>query len=202
MLPDISPVLNGDMTLLQWATRENITTAAQLRRITEASLDEIAAILGDADDAAVTFFPNDPLADDQYAPEHEQHQGWSAAHLVLHVTASAEEWAAVSSILARGIAYPKEPRLRYEPDWHTVTTRAQVDQRLAESRRMRLAFLDSWPDAPMLDVFRDLSDNFVNKFGKMNAVSAYLFGLRHEWMHLEQMREAMRQARETARENV
>ena len=41
-----------------------------------------------------------------------------------------------------------------------------------------------------------------NKFGKMNAVSAYLFGLRHEWMHLEQMREAMRQACETARENV
>ncbi|MBL8131512.1 MAG: DinB family protein [Anaerolineae bacterium] len=199
MLPDFSPVISGEMTLTQWVTREGITTATHLRRLTESVLDEIDAILGEADDAGVAFIPEDPHADDPHAPEGEQHQGWSLAHLVLHVTASAEEWAAVSSILARGIPYAREPRLRYEPDWHSFTTRAQVDQRLAESRRMRLAYLDAWPDAPLLHVQREMSENFTKKHGPMNAVTAYLFGLRHEVGHLEQMREAARQMRAAVR---
>jgi hypothetical protein len=113
---------------------------------------------------------------------------------VLHVTASAEEWAAVSSLLARGIAFGRD-RLRYEPDWHTFTTRAQVDQRLVESRRMRLAYLDTFPDEPHLNVMRDLSERFIANNGNVNAIVAYLFGLKHEMAHLDQMRETARQMR-------
>lgn len=197
-LPDFSPVTSGDIRLIEWARREGVLTAEHLKGFTHAVLDEIAAIVGDADDAAVTFIPNDPLADDPHAPEEERHQGWSLAHLIVHTTASSEEWAAVSSILARGIVYGREPRPRYETDWHTMKTRAQVDQRLAESRRMRLAYLDAWPDAPFLNVMRDMSERFIANNGNINAAAAYLFGLKHEMGHLNQMREAARQAREAA----
>ncbi len=199
MIPDFSPVERGELLLIDWAQREGITTAAQLRAMTIAVLDEITAILGAADDAAVTFIPDDPLADDPFAPEEERYQGWSLAHLVMHTSASAEEWAAVASILARGIAYTPEPRLRYETDWHTVTTRAQVDARLAESRRMRLGYLDTFPDQPNLTTTRELSPRFIERYGQMNAIAAYLFGLRHEIGHLAQMRDAAAQAQAAAR---
>lgn len=194
MIPDFSAIDAGQH-MNAWAQAQGVATTAHLRALTVALYDEVAAILGDADDAAVTFIPNDPDAFDEHAPEAEQRQGWNLAHLVLHTTASAEEWAATASILARGIAYPREPRLRIEPDWHTFTTRAQVDQRLAESRRMVLAFLDTFPDAPDFAVERDISERFIEKFGPINALTGFLFGLRHQANHLEQMREATRQAR-------
>ncbi|MDZ4769091.1 MAG: DinB family protein [Chloroflexota bacterium] len=195
MIPDFAAVERHELTLIEWAHREGVTTVAQLRSFTVTVLDEIAAILGDADDSDVIFIPHDPLADDGNAPEHERHQGWSLAHLIVHTTATAEEWAAVSSLLARGIAYPREPRLRYETDWHSLTTRAGVDQRLAESRRMCLGYLDAFPDAPLLAVEREMSERFTELFGRMNAIAGYLMGLRHEIGHLEQMRDAARQAR-------
>ncbi len=69
--------------------------------------------------------------------------GWNVAHLVAHVTASSEEGAAVSSILARGIALEFEPRLRAEVDWTTLTTTAACIQRLEESRRIRQGYLSA-----------------------------------------------------------
>lgn len=192
MLLDLSPVEVGEVTLYQFAQRFSLD---DLRHLTNASLNEILAILGDADDAQVTHIPDDPLADDPYAPPEERYQGWNLAHLVTHITATSEEWAAYSAILARGIAYGREPRLRVETDWHTVTTRAAVIQRLEESRRLRLAALDTWPDAPRLDVLREVSERFVERNGPVNAKSALLFGLRHEQSHMEQIREAARQAR-------
>jgi hypothetical protein len=111
------------------------------------------------------------------------------------VTASSEEWAAYSSILARGIVYPAEPRLRCETPWREITTKAQCVQRLQESRRIRLGYLDAWPDAPRLDVLRELSPRFVERFGELNAPACFLFGLKHEVEHLPQMAEAARQAR-------
>jgi hypothetical protein len=116
------------------------------------------------------------------------------AHLVVHVTASSEESAAYSAILSRGIPYPREPRLRYETDWHTVKTRAQVLQRIAESRRIRLAALDMWPDVPHLDTLRDVSERYIERNGLMNAKSAFLNGLRHEQAHMEQIRETAHKA--------
>lgn len=195
MLPDFTPVTSGETTLIEWSRQQNLTTN-DLRRFTVGVLDEIAAIIGDADDAGVTFIPDDPNADDPHAPEPERYQGWSLAHLVCHTTATSEEWAAVSSILARGIVYGRDPRPRYEPDWHLLKTRAQVDQRLAESRRMRLGYLDTFPDEPHVHVLRDMSERFIANNGPINAFAAYLFGLKHELSHMDQIRETARQMRE------
>lgn len=195
MLIDFTPAQNGEIKLYDFAQQ---FTLEGLRAATNASLDTILAIIGDADDAQLTFLPDDPNADDPFAPPEERYLGWSLAHLVTHVCASSEEGAAYSAILARGIPYPRDPRLRYETDWHTLKTREQVLQRLAESRRMRLAALDMWPDSPHLDVFRTISEHGLAKNGPSNAKSAYLAGLKHEWTHLDQFREAARQAHAAA----
>jgi len=194
VLIDFSRVNGGETTMYELSQTLNLTVA-DLRNATLASLEAILSIIGDAGDAQVTHTPVDTFADDPHAPPEFQHVGWSLAHLVMHMTATCEESAAVASLLARGIAYPGEPRLRYETDWQTVTTRAQVLQRLEESRRIRLGYLDTFPDSPHLDVFRDVSENFLVKFGKMNAISQYLMGLKHEIGHHDQFREAGRQAR-------
>jgi len=188
---DFSPVENGQIKLHDFAQQFSVQ---DLRDATNASLDTILAIIGSADDAQMTFIPDDPKADDPYAPPEERYLGWSLAHLVVHVTASSEESAAYSAILSRGIGYPREPRLRYETDWHTVKTRAAVVQRIEESRRIRLAALDMWPDTPQLDVFRDVSERYIERNGPMNAKSGFLNGLKHEHGHIEQMRETAHKA--------
>lgn len=193
MLIDFAPVLAGDASLYDYAQQFSVD---DLRQATNESIDAMLEIIGDADDAQVVFIPDDPDADDPGAPPEERYLGWNLAHLVAHVTASSEEWAMYSAILARGIAYGREPRLRYEPDWRTITTRAQVIQQLEESRRMRLAALDMFPDAPHWDALRDMSENFTAKYGRVNAKVAFLFELEHEQGHYAQMREAARQARE------
>ncbi|MDX2078136.1 MAG: DinB family protein [bacterium] len=188
---DFTPVRNNDIKLADFAKD---ITVDDLRQWTNASIDIILNIIADCDDADITFDPIDPLADDPYAKEGEEKIGWSLAHLVVHVTASSEESAAFASILARGIPYPKEPRLRYETEWKTVTTKAQCVQRLEESRRIRLGYLATFPDAPFLDVTREMSENFVNKFGEYNAIVAFLMGLMHEDAHFAQFRDVHDQA--------
>jgi hypothetical protein len=188
---DFSPVQQGDMQLIDLARR---LTVDDLRAAGSASIDKLLGYLKDLNDADVTFDPHDPDAHDPYAVPGEEHIGWSLAHLVVHVTASTEEWAAYSSILARGIAYPADPRLRYETPWQAVTTWAECVQRLEESRRMRLAYLDTWPDKPFLEVRRQLSPRFIERVGEINAPAAFLYGLKHEVGHYDQFREVRRQA--------
>lgn len=187
-----APVNSGSMKLLAFAAR---FSPADLRAATNASVDAMLDLIAPLSDADVVFEPHDPDAHDPFAVAGEEHIGWNIAHLIAHVTASSEEWAAYSSILARGIVYPAEPRLRYETPWKDITTKAQCVQRLEESRRIRLGYLDAWPDAPRLDVLRELSPRFVERFGQMNAPTCFLFGLKHEIEHLPQMIEAARQAR-------
>ena len=139
-------------------------------------------------DADIVFDPSDPEASDPHAVEGEEEIGWGIGHLVAHVTASSEEWASYSSILARGVPYPADPRLRYETPWRDVDTKAKAVQRLEESRRMRLAFLATWPDSPDLETKRELSPRFVERVGEMNAAACFLFGLRHEVGHLRTVR--------------
>jgi hypothetical protein len=193
MIVDFTPVNDGGIKLADFAQQFSV---ADLRAATNASVDAWVDVVNDLTDAQVAFEPNDPNAHDTAAKAGEENIGWSVAHLVLHVTASCEEWATFSSILARGIPYPAEPRLRYEPEWKTFTTMAQCLQRLEESRRMRLAYLDAWPDEPNLTVKREISERFVERIGEVNALTAYLVGLKHEVDHFEQVREAARQARE------
>lgn len=193
MLLDFSPVNTGKMNLLDFSKH---LTVNDLRQATNASIDTILEIVRPLNDAQVTFMPHDPDADDPHAKPGEEHIGWSVAHLVVHATASSEEWATYSSILARGLTYAAEPRLRYETEWTAMMTQAECIQRLEESRRMRLAYLDTWPDQPNLDNQRTLSDRFIEKHGPMNAAAGFLFGLKHEMGHHDQFREAARQARE------
>lgn len=193
MLIDFAPINSEEMKMLAFSER---FSAADLRAATHASVDLLLELLAGLDDADVTFDPIDPDAHDGAAVEGEETIGWSLAHLVAHVTASSEEWALYSSVLARGMNYPPEPRLRYETPWRDITTHAQCLQRLEESRRMRSGYLDTWPDVPFLDTRRELSPRFLERFGEINAVAAFLFGLSHEAGHYDQFREVRRQALE------
>jgi len=188
---DFTPVDNKTQQILEFAQNYTID---DMRQATNESIDFMHDMVRDLSDADVTFDPLDPLADDPRAKEGEEKIGWSLAHLVAHVTATSEEWAAYSPILARGISYPAEPRLRYETDWKTLTTHAQVIQRLEESRRLRLAALDMWPDSPDLDIKRQISPRFIEMFGEFNAPAAFLFGLKHEIGHRAQFEDVRQQA--------
>lgn len=188
---DFSPMRDGDVTYLEYAARKNIG-AKDLRRLSDESVDFLLGLLDGLADADVVFDPEDPDADDPFAVEGEEEIGWNLGHLIAHVTASSEEGAALSSLLARGV--PASERPRYETPWHDIKTVAQVRQRLVESRRMRNAYLETWPDAPLLDVCRVVSERFTAKFGEMNAPAAFLFGLSHEVGHYDQIEEVKRQA--------
>ncbi|MEQ8672100.1 MAG: DinB family protein [Aggregatilineales bacterium] len=188
---DFAIMEKEDLKLMDFASR---FSKEDLRAAANESVDYLMSLVSDLTDADVTFDPVDENADDPHAVAGEENIGWSVAHLIAHITSSTEEWAAYSSILARGVEYPAEPRLRYETPWKDLTTQAQVVQRLQESRRMRNAFLDTWPDAPFLDTKRDLSPRFIERFGDFNAPAAFLFGLKHELGHYEQIEEVKRQA--------
>lgn len=188
---DFSRVRNNELKLADFA---KTITIDDLRHLTNTSINTILNIIADLDDADVTFDPEDPLADDPFAKEGEAKIGWNIAHLVVHVTASSEEWATYGSILGRGISYPKEPRVRYETDWKSVTSKEHCVQRLEESRRIRLGYLNAIPDMPFLDVYREMSENFLNKYGECNAIVAVLLGLMHEEGHFAQFRDVHDQA--------
>lgn len=191
---DFSPVNRGDMFLIDFVHQ---FTLDDLRAMTHHSINTMLEIVAGLDDAQLTFIPDDPDAHDPYATtEEEKHIGWSLAHIVAHVTASSEEGAATSSLLARGVTTSERPR--YETPWRDLKTREQVVQRLEESRRIRLAYLDTWPDQPFLDVYRDVSPRFTEKVGLMNAPAAFMFGLKHEIDHHEQMRDVAAQLRAKA----
>jgi hypothetical protein len=191
-LIDFSPVANKDVQILEFARGY---TVAQLRDAMNGYTDAMLQIIDGLTDAQAVFVPHDPVANDtQAATEAEKHIGWTIGHLVVHVTASQEENAAFGSILARGIAVGG--RLRYETPWESITTAAQCVARLEESRRICLAYLDTFPAQPHLDVHREMSPRRVEIFGEMNCIAAYLFGLYHTSQHIEQFREVMRQAHE------
>lgn len=188
---DFSPMRDGDLSFMDYAAREDIGPA-ELRALNEESVDYLLQLIDGLTDADIAFDPDDPAADDPFAVEGEEGIGWNLGHLIAHVTASSEEGAALGSLLARGI--PAAERPRYETPWRDITTVGQVRQRLAESRRMRNAYLETWPDAPLLHVVRDISERFTARFGEMNAPAAILFALSHEVGHYAQIEEVKRQA--------
>lgn len=188
---DFTPILADTAQLFTFAQQ---FTRDDLHRFTDESVDFFLGIVRQADDAAIVFIPDDSEADDPGAAEGEQHIGWGIGHLVVHTTASAEEYAAISSLLARGVAYGREPRLRYETHWRTITTQAQCIARLEESRRIRHAYLNAWPDQPHFDLLRDLSDGYRKRFGEQNALACFVMGLYHDSVHYEQVRAVLAQA--------
>ena len=171
------------------ADGEAVTTE-ELRRLTNRLVDRAQRLISSGKDADVTFVPVDPLAEDPYAePGHEVNAAWTLGHIVVHMTATAEESAALAAELARGVAY--HGRSRREVSWQQVTTLQQCRARLEESRRMCLASLGMWPERP------DLANVYVpwENGPLMGAVAQYLLGLRHEAAHLEQIRDVVGQAR-------
>lgn len=186
---DFTPMRSGEVKAIEFASKYS---REDLKKLSDESIDFMLDIISDLDDADVTFDPVDENANDPYAVEGEENIGWSIAHLIVHVTASSEEGAAFSSLLARGIAAEERPR--WETPWRDIKTKAQLVQRLEESRRIRHAYVDTWPDNPHMDVYRKVSERFFEKFGNANAPAAFLFGLSHEVGHYDQIKEVKQQA--------
>lgn len=158
---------------------------------TNEMIDTMQALIADCVDEDVIFQPKDPKADDPFAASAaEATVAWTLGHVIVHATASAEESAFLAAEMARGV--PNHGRSRYEVPWESVTTIAQCRQRLEESRRMRLASLDLWPDHPHLD----LTYSPWAGLGEINCVARFVLGLLHDDDHLEQIAEIVRQARQ------
>lgn len=165
-------------------------TPADLAYLTNEMVDTMLGLIADCTDADVTFIPNDPQANDTYAVNPDEVKlSWTLGHVIVHTTASSEESAFLAAELARGV--PFHGRSRHEIPWKTVTTIAQCRQRLEESRRMRLASLELWPDPP------DLENSYEVAPGAdpTNALTRFVRGLAHDDSHLEQITEIVRQAR-------
>ncbi|MEM7028385.1 MAG: DinB family protein [Chloroflexota bacterium] len=184
---DLRPVFKKEKTLAEVCAH---LTQNDLRNETNQMIDTYQDIIKDCTDANVVFAPVDPDAqDDAAASEEEKNIAWTLGHVIVHTTAGSEEGAFLAAELARGVE--NHGRSRYETPWETVTTIQQVRDRLEESRRMRLASIDSWPDKPHLDNKEHLGfmDDDANCYGR------FIVGLAHENLHIEQTKEIVRQAK-------
>jgi hypothetical protein len=147
-------------------------------------------LIADATDEDVVFTPVDPEAYDPYAenPE-EENLGWNLAHVIAHITASNEESAFLAAELARGVHLDFR-RSRWEVDWESITTIAQVRHRLEESRRFLLASLEMWPDEAHTENYYK-----TEKGLKITPMVRFLLGQNHAMQHLEQIKGILQQAR-------
>jgi hypothetical protein len=175
----------------QLPENEDTVSKADLQRLTNALIDDVKKMLRRCVDADVTFVPVDPMANDPAAASaDEEGIAWTLGHIIVHMTASSEESAMLAAELARGVEY--HGRSRSEVPWTTVTTIAQCRARLEESRRMRLASLNTWPEAPYL------SNTYTARPGakELGPMARFLSGLKHDASHLDQLRDVIGQARD------
>lgn len=165
-------------------------TPDRLRDETNEMVSTVLELIAGCVDADVTFEPVDPAADDPYAQTPEEvKMPWSLGHVIVHTTASSEESAAIAAELARGVAL--HGRSRHEVPWQEMTTIEGCRRRLEESRRMRLASLDMWPEEAHLEnEYQAWTDG-----PRVNAVGRFILGLMHEDSHLGQIANIVRQAR-------
>jgi hypothetical protein len=160
-----------------------------LARLTNEMCDLQLELIRGAEDPDVTFVPDDPDAYDAFASSADEESiAWTLGHVIVHATASSEEAAAHALTLARGLEV--QGRSRYEVLWRQATTATFLRARIEESRRMRLAMLEAWPDEPHLEVFYQSSP----KRPPVNAVGRFLGGLAHDDSHLEQIAKVLAQA--------
>lgn len=181
---DFSKIATKESTIQDLAVG---LTVQDLRDLTNEMIDTQLSLIQDADDAAVLFVPEDPLANDTFAASTDLvNLPWTLGHVIVHVTASSEEAAFIAAEMARGVI--REGRSRFEIPWETVTTIAQCRARLEESRRMRLASLEIWPDEPFLDTVVE------GRWGRIDPVVRFIFGLKHDADHLGQIADIVQQA--------
>ena len=181
--------LQNDHKLIMDIVKE--FTVIDLRQETEELINTLYDMISECIDADVVFQPVDEQAYDPDASDPaEENMAWTLGHVIVHLTASAEEKAALAAELARGVLL--HGRSRREVPWQDVTTIKQCMDRLAESRRMCLASLDMWPDQPYLD------NKKIPWTGmpRMDARGFYLLGLIHASEHFEQVADIVRQAKE------
>ena len=94
-------------------------TLVDLCQLTHEMVDTILALIQNCVDADVTFEPLDPAANDPYAEKPEDVDlAWNLGHVIVHVTASSEESAALAIELARGVDF--HGRSRYEVQWQEM----------------------------------------------------------------------------------
>jgi hypothetical protein len=183
---DFNPVREKRITLNDLGAN---LSSQDLRDLTIEIIRYQQELIADCKDADVVFVPDDPHAHDPFAErEQDIKLSWTLGHVIVHVTASSEEAAAIAAELARGVSY--HGRSRYEIPWETMNTIQQCRERLAESQRIRLASLEMWPDPPHLE------NKYKSRPGApvMNAISRFLYGLMHDDDHLEQLSKIIRQA--------
>ncbi|GAB4577613.1 MAG: DinB family protein [Anaerolineales bacterium] len=185
---NFTPVRNKEITLPELT--KNLTVH-DLRTLTHEMVDCQLSLIANCTDADVVFTPVDPNANDPYAAtEEEKNISWTLGHLIVHITASSEEAAFLAAELARGVEFQPR-RSRSEVHWTTITTLAQCRARLEESRRMRLASLDMWPDSPYLD------NTYISPYSGLtiNPITRFVMGLSHDDAHLAQIEDVVRQAK-------
>ncbi|MCO6451335.1 MAG: DinB family protein [Caldilineales bacterium] len=155
---------------------------------TNAMIDTMLSLTHDIIDADVIYVPDDPDAEDPYAEDETNLSlAWTLGHVIAHTTASGEETCAQAATLARGVEVLG--RNRYEKPWQLMRTASDVRHRLEESRRIRLAYLNAWPDEPHYEI------TFTPYRSPQNCVERVAAGLFHDDSHLEQIAEIVRQAK-------
>lgn len=185
---DFSALSRDHISIKELVEREKITQD-DLRTLTNEMIDRQLELIAIAQDADVTFVPSDPNANDTFASNPDEvGLSWTLGHVIVHTTASSEEAAFVAAEIARGVTW-RGGRARYEVPWAQVTTIQECRDRLEESRRMRLASLDLWPQPPHLE------NTFEARAGlRHNCISRFASGLSHDDAHLGQIENIVAQA--------
>ena len=184
---DFTPMLQSQAQLGELTAH---LTIGDLRGYTNEMIDTMQDLIATCTDADVTFEPHDPEANDTYAEtEAEVHMAWTLGHVIVHVTASAEESAFLAAELARGVKF--HGRSRYEVPWPTIASIAQCRDRLEESRRLRLVSLELWPNPPHFENRYEIPGRST---GPINCVTRFMLGLRHDDAHLDQIRNIVQQS--------
>jgi len=184
---DFTSLRNNETTLEELVSD---LTKDDLRDLTDEMIDRILELIAGCLDEDVIFKPFDPEAHDPYAERVEDVDlAWNLGHVIVHITASSEESAFLAAELARGVEF--HGRSRYEVPWQRMTTIEGCRKRLEESRRMRLASLELWPDEPHLDLEIEAWPGGP----VVNAVGRFVLGLSHADSHLGQIEEIVRQTK-------
>lgn len=186
---DFTTVREGKESLKEMVERQNIS-ADDLRKLTNEMIDHMLGLIADSQDADVTFVPDDPLANDTFAENADEvNLAWTLGHVIVHTTASSEEAAFLAAEVARGVPF-RGGRARYEVPWETVTTIQQCRDRLEESRRMRLASLDMWPQPPHVENTYEPRPGITH-----SCISRFVAGFSHDDAHIKQIENIAAQAR-------
>jgi hypothetical protein len=183
---DFTPVHEKEITWIEFAKQFG---KQDLIDQTNAMTDKVLLLIASCTDADVVFHPSDPEAHDPFAENPEDVDlAWNLGHVIVHITASAEESAFLAAELARGVEI--EPRRsRWEVPWEEVRTIEQCRGYLEESRRMVLASLEMWPDKPHLDNYYESRQGV-----QVKPVHRFLYGQSHADSHLGQIEGIVRQA--------